>query len=91
MAEEEAKGLDYIPEIVLKKRKNRDELAFIRKKQLELGNSGKKKKKVSDIKRPEDFVHEFRAKVHFFFSRFSEKLLLCLFPFVLLPQVLIFA
>lgn len=65
MAEEEAKGLDYIPEIVLKKRKNRDELAFIRKKQLELGNFGKKKKKVSDIKRPEDFVLEFRAKVHF--------------------------
>ncbi|XP_010472880.1 PREDICTED: 60S ribosomal protein L7-1 [Camelina sativa] len=63
MAGEEAKGLDYIPEIILKKRKNRDELAFIRKKQLELGNFGKKKhKKVSDIKRPEDFVLEFRAK-----------------------------
>lgn len=61
---EEAKGLDYIPEVILKKRKNRDELAFIRKKQLELGNFGKKKqKKVSDIKRPEDFVLEFRAKV----------------------------
>ncbi|XP_018442796.2 60S ribosomal protein L7-1 [Raphanus sativus] len=63
MAVEEAnKGLDYIPEVILKKRKNRDELAFIRKKQLELGNFGKKKKKVADIKRPEDFVLEFRAK-----------------------------
>lgn len=72
MAEVEAKGLDYIPEIVLKKRKNRDELAFIRKKQLELGNFGKKKqKKVSDIKRPEDFVLEFRAKVHLLISRFG--------------------
>ncbi|KAH0938721.1 hypothetical protein HID58_006182 [Brassica napus] len=63
MAVEEPKGLDYIPEVILKKRKNRDELAFIRKKQLELGNFGKKKKKVADIKRPEDFVLEFRAKV----------------------------
>ncbi|VVA95861.1 unnamed protein product [Arabis nemorensis] len=62
MVEEEAKGLDYIPEVILKKRKNRDELAFIRKKQLELGNFIKKKKKVADIKRPEDFVLEFRAK-----------------------------
>lgn len=66
MAEEEAKGLDYIPEVILKKRKNRDELAFIRKKQLELGNHKKNQKKVSDIKRPEDFVLEFRAKVHNF-------------------------
>lgn len=71
MAEVEAKGLDYIPEIVLKKRKNRDELAFIRKKQLELGNGKKKQKKVSDIKRPEDFVLEFRAKVHLLISRFG--------------------
>lgn len=64
MAEEEPKGLDYIPEVILKKRKKRDELAFIRKKQLELGNLGKKKKKkVADIKRPEDFVLEYRAKV----------------------------
>ncbi|KAJ4908985.1 60S ribosomal protein L7-1 [Raphanus sativus] len=63
MAEEEPKGLDYIPEVILKKRKKRDELAFIRKKQLELGNLGKKKKKkVADIKRPEDFVLEYRAK-----------------------------
>ncbi|XP_010532087.1 PREDICTED: 60S ribosomal protein L7-1-like [Tarenaya hassleriana] len=61
-AGEEAKPLDYIPEVILKKRKKRDELAFLRKKQLELGNFGKKKQKVSNIKRPEDFVLEFRAK-----------------------------
>ncbi|XP_010537881.1 PREDICTED: 60S ribosomal protein L7-1 [Tarenaya hassleriana] len=62
MAEEEAKPLAYIPEVILKKRKKRDELVLLRKKQLELGNNGKKKRKVSNIKRPEDLVLEFRAK-----------------------------
>jgi len=49
---------------ILKKRKKRDELAFIRKQQLELGKYIKKKqqKKVADIKRPEDFVLEYRNK-----------------------------
>jgi len=63
MAEEEAKPLDYIPEVILKKRKHKEEsIALTRKNQLELGRYGLKKRKVEDIKRPEDLVKEFRNK-----------------------------
>lgn len=71
MAEEEGQQLPYVSEIVLKKRKIRDELAITRRTQLELGKYGAKKSKkqsdVSDIKRPEQIIKEFRDKVFFFF------------------------
>ncbi|KAK1569071.1 hypothetical protein Q3G72_032189 [Acer saccharum] len=64
MAEEEAKPLAYIAETVLKKRKSTEALALARKAQLETGgkyeHNKKKKKDVHDIKRPEQFVKEFR-------------------------------
>ncbi|GAV83234.1 Ribosomal_L30 domain-containing protein/Ribosomal_L30_N domain-containing protein [Cephalotus follicularis] len=65
MAEEEAKPLTYIPEVILKKRKskdNKEELANLRRNQLQLGKFGSKKKKLDHFKRPEQFVQEFRAK-----------------------------
>ncbi|GKV45392.1 hypothetical protein SLE2022_380890 [Rubroshorea leprosula] len=66
MAEADAKPLTYIPETILKKRKRNDELAIMRRKQLELGKYGMKKSKkqvdVGDIKRPEQLVKEFRDK-----------------------------
>ncbi|OMO99054.1 Ribosomal protein L7, eukaryotic [Corchorus capsularis] len=65
MAEEEGQRLPYVSEIVLKKRKIRDELAITRRTQLELGKYGAKKGKksnISDIKRPEQFIKEFRDK-----------------------------
>ncbi|KAJ8751612.1 hypothetical protein K2173_025765 [Erythroxylum novogranatense] len=62
MAEDSAKPLTYIPEVVLKKRKHKEEsIALTRKTQLELGKYGRgKKRKVEDIKRPEEFVMEYR-------------------------------
>ncbi|KAE8662562.1 60S ribosomal protein L7-1 [Hibiscus syriacus] len=66
MTGEEGQPLPYVSEIVLKKRKIRDELAVTRRTQLELGKNGAKKSKkqsdVSDIKRPEQFIKEFRDK-----------------------------
>ncbi|XP_044495021.1 60S ribosomal protein L7-1-like [Mangifera indica] len=65
MAEREAKPLAYISETVLKKRKSTESLALTRKAQLELGKYGQnnnKKKKVEDIKRPEEFIKQFRAQ-----------------------------
>lgn len=65
MAEEEAQPLTFIPEVVLKKRKHKEEsIALTRKNQLELGKfGGVKKKRVEDIKRPEQFIKEFRDQV----------------------------
>ncbi|KAH7564658.1 hypothetical protein JRO89_XS09G0002900 [Xanthoceras sorbifolium] len=63
MAEEETKPLGYIAETVLKKRRSTESLALARKAQLELGNfnqNKRKKKEVHDIKRPEQFVKQFR-------------------------------
>ncbi|CAI0542508.1 unnamed protein product [Linum tenue] len=61
--EEEQKPLAYIPEIVLKKRKHKEEsIALTRKNQLELGARAEKKRKVHDIKRPEHFVKEYRDR-----------------------------
>ncbi|GMI70165.1 hypothetical protein like AT1G80750 [Hibiscus trionum] len=66
MTGEEGQPLPYVSEIVLKKRKIKDELAITRRTQLELGKYGAKKSKkqsdVSDIKRPEQFIKEFRDK-----------------------------
>lgn len=62
MAEEEPKPLNYIPEIILKKRKNNEQWAIRRKQQLEQ----RVKKLKSDnfsIKKPEQFIREFRDRV----------------------------
>ncbi|KAJ4702957.1 60S ribosomal protein L7 [Melia azedarach] len=60
--EEESKPLPYVAETVLKKRKSTEALALTRKAQLELGKYGQKNKKnkVEDIKRPEQFIKQFR-------------------------------
>ncbi|WCJ30941.1 60S ribosomal protein L7 [Euphorbia peplus] len=61
MAEVEANPMTYIPEVVLKKRKHKEEsIALTRKTQLEFGKQGVKKKKTDDIKRPEQFIKDFR-------------------------------
>ncbi|XP_050234050.1 60S ribosomal protein L7-1 [Mercurialis annua] len=64
MAEvEEAKPITYIPEIVLKKRKHKEEsIALTRKTQLESSKFAYKKRKFDDIKRPEQFIKNFRDK-----------------------------
>ncbi|KAL3511958.1 hypothetical protein ACH5RR_024675 [Cinchona calisaya] len=61
MAEEEAKPLNYIPEMILKKRKNNEEWAIRRKQQLE---QRVKKLKANNfvIKKPEQFIREFRDR-----------------------------
>ncbi|KAJ6944200.1 60S ribosomal protein L7-1-like [Populus alba x Populus x berolinensis] len=63
MAEAEPLEMAYISEVILKKRKHKEEsIALTRKTQLELGQHGGKKRKVEDIKRPEQFVREFRDR-----------------------------
>ncbi|KAJ6934279.1 60S ribosomal protein L7-1-like [Populus alba x Populus x berolinensis] len=63
MAEVEPLEMAYISEVILKKRKHKEEsIALTRKTQLELGQHGGKKRKVEDIKRPEQFVREFRDR-----------------------------
>lgn len=62
MAEEVPQDLNYIPEVILKKRKNNEEWAIRRKLQLEQ----RVKKLKSDnftIKKPEQFIREYRDKV----------------------------
>jgi large subunit ribosomal protein L7e len=64
MAEAEPLEMAYISEVILKKRKHKEEsIALTRKTQLELGQNGGKKRRMDDIKRPEQFVREFRDKV----------------------------
>ncbi|CAL5440312.1 unnamed protein product [Camellia sinensis] len=61
MADEEPKQLNYIPEVILKKRKNNEDWAIRRKQQLEQ----RIKKSKGDnfiIKKPEQFIREFRDK-----------------------------
>ncbi|XP_027123319.2 large ribosomal subunit protein uL30y-like isoform X1 [Coffea arabica] len=61
MAEEEPKPLNYIPEVILKKRKNNEEWAIRRKQQLEQ----RVKRLKSDnfvIKKPEQFIREYRDR-----------------------------
>lgn len=61
MAEEVPQPLNYIPEVILKKRKNNEEWAIRRKLQLEQ----RVKKLKSDnfaIKKPEQFIREYRDK-----------------------------
>ncbi|KAL2539368.1 60S ribosomal protein L7-1 [Abeliophyllum distichum] len=59
--EEESKPLNYIPEVVLKKRRNNEEWAIRRKLQLE----ERVKRLKSDnfiIKKPQQFIREYRDK-----------------------------
>nr|XP_016466206.1 PREDICTED: 60S ribosomal protein L7-2-like [Nicotiana tabacum] len=61
MADEVPQPLNYIPEVILKKRKNNEEWAIRRKLQLEQ----KVRKLKSDsfvIKKPEQFIREYRDK-----------------------------
>ncbi|XP_038718609.1 60S ribosomal protein L7-1-like isoform X2 [Tripterygium wilfordii] len=62
MAEEEVNQLTYVPEVILKKRKGNEALAILRRKQLELGKHENKKRKLSEFKRPEQLIKEFRDK-----------------------------
>nr|XP_043615603.1 60S ribosomal protein L7-1 [Erigeron canadensis] len=61
MADEEPKPLNYVSEIVLKKRKNNEDWANRRREQLE---QRVKKSKTDNfvIKKPEQFIREFRDK-----------------------------
>ncbi|KAK2996991.1 hypothetical protein RJ639_026624, partial [Escallonia herrerae] len=61
MADEEPKPLTYVPEVILKKRKNNEEWAIRRKLQLEQ----RVKKSKGDnfvIKKPGQFIREYRDK-----------------------------
>lgn len=63
-AAEDQQPLNYVDEVVLKKRRNNEEWAIRRKLQLEQ----KVRKLKSDsfvIKKPEQFIREFRDKVIF--------------------------
>ncbi|KAL5574481.1 hypothetical protein UlMin_016180 [Ulmus minor] len=62
MAEEEAKPLTYIPETILKKRKNNEQWALRKKEQLEQRKFANKKNKSEYIKKPEEFVKEYRYR-----------------------------
>jgi len=50
MAEEDPKPLNYIPEVILKKRKSREAFALRKKEQFQHKN-------FQSIKKPEDFIH----------------------------------
>lgn len=62
MAEEDPKPLNYIPEVILKKRKSSEAYALRKKAQFQQKNF--KSRKTKDfIKKPEDFVFEYRNQV----------------------------
>jgi len=65
MAEEEQpKDLNYIPEVILKKRKHSEAWALSKKAQLQ--KKGFQLRKSKDfIKKPEDFIFEYRNRVSF--------------------------
>ncbi|XLR65162.1 hypothetical protein S83_015834 [Arachis hypogaea] len=60
MAEEESKALNFIPEVILKKRKSNEAWALRKKAQLERSNFQSNKSKDATIKKPEDFVIQYR-------------------------------
>ncbi|KAK6933835.1 Ribosomal protein L30, ferredoxin-like fold domain, partial [Dillenia turbinata] len=62
MADEEPKPLNYIPEVILKKRKQHEEHAINRRKQLEERISRNKENRETIFKRPEQYVEEYRNK-----------------------------
>ncbi|KAK7396126.1 hypothetical protein VNO78_16910 [Psophocarpus tetragonolobus] len=55
MAEEDPKPLNYISEVVLKKRKRNEAWALRKKEQFQ-------RKNFQSIKKPEDFIHEYRNR-----------------------------
>ncbi|KAG5523250.1 hypothetical protein RHGRI_035167 [Rhododendron griersonianum] len=61
MAEEEPKPLNYIPEVILKKRKSNEQWAIRRKLQLEQ-RTRKNKGDNFVIKKPEQFIKDFRDR-----------------------------
>ena len=67
MAEEDSKPLNYIPEVILKKRKSNEAWALRKKAQFERSNFQSNKNKES-IKKPEDFVLEYRNMVTLSFT-----------------------
>lgn len=66
MADQETKQLPYVEETVLKKRKNNEEWAIKRRERIEAQKQKNKDISKSAIKRPEQFVQEFREKVSIF-------------------------
>jgi hypothetical protein len=62
MAEEEPKALNYIPEVILKKRKHSEAWALRKKEQLQKKDFQLRKSK-DFIKKPEDFILEYRNRV----------------------------
>ncbi|RXH68850.1 hypothetical protein DVH24_031183 [Malus domestica] len=62
MTEEVAQPLTYIPEVILKRRKTNEELALRRKEQLEQRKFKSQQNKQEYIKKPEDFVKEYRYR-----------------------------
>ncbi|KAK7243659.1 hypothetical protein RIF29_38467 [Crotalaria pallida] len=61
MAEEEPKPLNYIPEVILKKRKHSEAWALRKKEQFQQRNFQSNKTK-DFIKKPEDFILEYRDR-----------------------------
>ncbi|CAL9010806.1 unnamed protein product [Prunus brigantina] len=62
MGDEMADEMKYVNEVVLKRRKSNEELALRRKEQLEQRKFRSQKNKQEFIKKPEDFVKEFRYR-----------------------------
>lgn len=62
MADGEAQPLAYIDETVLKKRKNNEEWAIKRRERIATQKKANKDRAKSAIKRPEQFVQEYRDK-----------------------------
>ena len=79
----EEEKLNYIPEIILKKRKSNEEWALRKKEQFEQKKFQNKKSK-DYIKKPEDFILEYRSRVILFLSPFSMDYFLCI---ILVPVV----
>lgn len=65
MAEEEAQALNTVSEVILKKRKNTEALALRKKAQFQYKNFQIRKNNDS-IKKPEDFIFEYRNQVTLF-------------------------
>ena len=68
MADEEPKPLAYVQETVLKKRKNNEEWAVKRREKIEAQKKRNKDSAKAAIKRPEQFVQEYRDKVTMTFT-----------------------
>lgn len=73
MADEEPQPLTYVHETVLKKRKNNEEWAVKRRQRLGARKQQKREDLKLAIKRPEEFVKEYRDKVSHFTERKSGK------------------